>query len=176
MPIQYPLINGVRHDWSSVEFTVQLPNGSPIVIVGVTSINYKFEKKGTHVYGTGPKPIGITRGVFTPDGDVEMYLDEFSILVSALGNGFADVPITAKISYAEGDRTYTDTLIGARIAGVEASQSQGADPLKRKLPLTMLDILMNGRSAVNQALATASTQGSGVSIGIGVGVGVSIGI
>lgn len=164
--VQYPLINGVRHDWSSIEFSVQLPSGAPIVIVGLKSINYKFEKKGTHVYGTGPKPIGITRGVFTPDGDVEMYLDEFSTLVDQLGAGFADVPVTAKISYSEGARTYTDTLIGARIAGVEASQSQGADPLTRKLPLTMLDILYNGKSAVNQSLAIASTQNSSFSVSV----------
>jgi hypothetical protein len=174
MSVQYPLINGVRHDWSSIEFAVQLPNGAPIVIVGVKSINYKFEKKGTLVYGTGPKPVGITRGVFTPDGDVEMYLDEFSLLVAQLGPGFADVPVTARVSYSEGERTYTDTLIGARIAGVEASQSQGADPLTRKLPLTMLDILYNGASAVNQSLALASTQGPSFTATIVGGVTVGI--
>lgn len=162
--VQYPLINGVRHDWSSIEFAIQLPTGTAVTVVGAKSINYKFEKKGTHVYGTGPKPIGITRGVFTPDGDVEIYLDEYASLVDQLGPGFADQPLTIKVSYSEQERTYLDTLIGVRIAGVEASQSQGADPLTRKLPLTMLDILYNGKSAVNQSLALASTQGSSFSV------------
>jgi hypothetical protein len=157
MSVPYPLINGVRHDWSSIEFSVQLPSGAAITIVGIKSINYKAEKKGTLVYGTGPKPIGITRGVFTPDGDVEVYLDEFYNLTTALGSGFMDVPVTCKVSYSEGDRTYTDTLVGARLASVEASQSQGADPLTRKLALTLLDVLYNGVSAVNQALALAAT-------------------
>lgn len=145
---QYPLINGVRPDWSSIQFAPQLPDGSKQVIVGVKSLNYKVEQDPADVFGTSPLPIGQTKGTAKFSGDVEMYLAEFQALVNAIGDGFGSTLITITVSYSEGDYTSTDTLIGCRLLAPEASQSQGADPLTRKFSLKMLNILWGGKAAL----------------------------
>lgn len=145
---QYPLINGVRPDWASIQFSPQLPDGSKSVIVGLKSLNYKAEQDPVDVMGTSPLPIAQTRGTVKFSGDVEMYLAEFHALVDAIGDNFATTLITVTIAYSEGDFTKTDTLIGCRLISPEASQSQGADPLTRKFSLKMLEILWGGVRAV----------------------------
>ena len=144
----YPLINGVRPDWASIQFSPQLPDGSKSVIVGIKSLNYKVEQDPVDVMGTSPLPIAQTRGTAKFSGDVEMYLAEFSALVDAIGDGFGSVLITITVAYSEGDYTKTDTLVGCRLISPEASQSQGADPLTRKFSLKMLNILWGGKAAV----------------------------
>lgn len=144
----YPLINGLRPDWSSVEFAPQLPDGSKSIIVGIKSINYKVEQDPVDVFGTAPIPIGQTKGTAKFSGDVEMYLAEFYALIEAIGPGWSAVPMTITVSYSEGEFTRTDSLIAARFIAPEASQSQGADPLTRKFTLRMLNVLFNGIPAV----------------------------
>jgi len=144
----YPLINGVRPDWSSIQFSPQLPDGSKSIIVGIKSLNYKVEQDPSDVMGTSPLPIAQTRGTAKFSGDVEMYLAEFHALTSAIGDNFGSTLITITVAYSEGDFTVTDSLIGCRLISPEASQSQGSDPLTRKFSLKMLNILWNGVQAI----------------------------
>jgi hypothetical protein len=147
----YPLINGLRPDWSSIHFTPNLPDGSAEPIVGIKSLNYKVEQDPVEVYGTGPTPIGLTRGTAKFSGDLEMYIQEFYAWVEAVGPDFGSIPINITVSYSESAFTKTDTLIGCRLISPEASQSQGADPLTRKFSLKMINISFNGVTAVEAA-------------------------
>ncbi len=151
MPISlpaYPLINGLRPDFSCIQFTPQLPDGSATTITGIKSINYKVEQDPTEIYGTSPLPLGMTRGTAKFSGDVEMYLGEFYALAEAMGPDFGSIPIDITVSYSEGAFTRTDTLQGCRLVSPEASQGQGADALTRKFSLKMLNVLFNGTPAV----------------------------
>ena len=120
--------------------------------IGLKSINYSDKLEPTKVYGAAAEPIGRTRGAYSAEGSFELYLDEFNSLVAALGTGYKLKPLLITVSYSEGDRTYTDTLEGARIKGVDASQAQGADPLVRKCDLDLMRVLWDGVSSVDRGL------------------------
>lgn len=152
----YPLINGVLPDWSCIQFTPQLPDGSASQVVGIKSISYKLEQDPADVFGTGQTPVGITKGTMKFSGDVEMYIKEFYALVDALGPGFTNIPITITVAYSVGDFTRTDTLLGCRMLAPEASQSQGADALTRKMTLKMLGILFDGIAPGDELAASVS--------------------
>ena len=141
---QYPYINGVRPDFSSISFLPMIAGAATIPVVGIKSINYKAEQDPADVFGTSPLPIGQTRGTAKFSGDIEIYLEEFQSIVTAQGPGFTSNLITINIVYSEGIFTTTDTLIGCRLISPEVSQSQGADPLTRKFSLKMLNILFGG--------------------------------
>lgn len=152
MAISYPLINGTRHEWSSIELKL---NGK--IYVGVSSINYSAKLEPTKVYGVSPEPIGRTRGVYSAEGSIEMYLAEYNALLtdlSALG-GLMEVSFDAVVAYSEADfDVITDEVIGCRIKNIDASQSQGADPLKRKLDLDIMKIKFGGFENVNSPLTS----------------------
>jgi hypothetical protein len=150
--VQYPLINGVFHEWSSVEFKIK---GK--VYRRVKSINYQEELKPTKVYGTSADPIGRTRGMREAEGDVEVYLDEFRQIVADVGAGFGELVFDVTVSYSEtAVSTVTDHLIGCRFEQVGASQSQSADALTRKLKLSTLSIKWNGVDLLKKPLSGAA--------------------
>src|SRR6185312_10073383 len=147
-PISYPLINGVRHSWASVEANVA---GQ---IYYITSINYSRERKRTMVKVNHPDPVAKTRGENDYDADVEMLLAEFNALQAALvaqanalglNGGYGDVPFKIVVSYTEaGLDTVTDTILGCKMDSTDASNTQRTDPTKRKFKTNPLKIIYNG--------------------------------
>lgn len=135
--ISYPLINGARHSFASIELKI-----STQIFVGFKSINYSRTRSRTLIRGNSPDPLGKTRGDNEYSADVEMYLAEANQLLTLLGKGYGDVFFPINVSYSEnGFDTITDNLIGCTIDSTEASQSQGSDGLTRKFNLTPLKIL-----------------------------------
>ncbi len=151
MPLQYPLVNGVRHEWSSIEIKL---DGQ--VYVGVKSISYDDKLEPTAVRGTHPKKIGRTRGVYDANGSIELYLAEATIFRRALaakvgGNGYKEVAFDIVVSYGENDfDTITDEIIGCRIKSDAGGGSQGPDALVTKWDLDVMDILWDGISSLIQ--------------------------
>jgi hypothetical protein len=152
-PIAYPLINGVRHSWASVELKV----GGQI-IYGVKSINYSRKRTRVMARGFSPDPLGKTRGVNEYTADIELYLAEFNYLQAVLqalaatqqgaanGNGYGDVFFQVTSMYSEnGFDQITDTINGCTMDSTEVGQTQSADPLVRKFELNPLKILFNGQ-------------------------------
>jgi hypothetical protein len=134
------MINGLRHDWSSVEPKI---NGQ--ILQGIKSINYTSARDAGYVRGISPDPIGQTRGTNTFTADCEVYLAEWNLLLNQLGDGWGDSFFNIQVSYAEiGFDQITDLLIGCRLIGVDASQSQSADPLSRKLTFLPTKIYYQG--------------------------------
>ncbi len=139
-PISYPLISGVRHDFSSIELKL---NGQ--IFVGFKSINYSRTRSRTMVYGNSPDPIGKTRGTNEYSADVEVYLAEWNAFQDSLGAGYGDQPFQVLVTYSnDGFDTIQDVIRGCTIDGLEVSQSQGSDPLVRKFDMSPLKILFNG--------------------------------
>jgi hypothetical protein len=144
--IPYPLINGVRHDWSSVEAKV----GTPVnqIFLALKSLNYKRTRTRGEVRGTSPDPLAKTRGTNAYTADMELPLSEAQLLMTLLNggvNGYGDVFFQIVVSYTEnGFTTVTDTLIACSLDETDASQAQGPEALMRKFTLAPLKILFNG--------------------------------
>lgn len=149
MTIAYPLINGVRHEWSSVEIKCK---GK--IFVGVKEIAYSHKLEPTKVYGTHPQPIGRTRGVYTPEASITLYLAEAQELREELGDGYMEESFDIVCAYSESALdAITDEIIGCRIKGEDHSASQGPDPLVRKFDLDVMLIRLNGKDALKSPLA-----------------------
>lgn len=170
-PLAYPLINGVRHSFSSIEAQFvqaaavggQGQSGSsagPAMALnfrGFKAINYSRTRGRTVLHGNHPDPLGKTRGKNEYKADVEVLLAEFNALqaaVQAIQAGYGDVFFQFVVTYSEnGFDTITDTISGCTIDTTEASQSESADPLMRKCELGPLKIKFNGIDDVSNPLA-----------------------
>ncbi len=143
----YPLTNGVRHSWASVEIRV-----SDDIVLGITEINYKDKLDPGIVKGAGVRPIAFTLGSAEFEGDMTILLEEFNTLVTKLGPGWKAVQFDIIVSYDEsgsGLSTIVDTIKGCRITDTEAgATSSNTDGTTRKMPFKCLDILWNGVSSI----------------------------
>ena len=148
MAIPYPLINGVRHSWSSVEIKV-----AGQTFGGVQEVNYGFKLDAATVYGQGSQPIGTTTGKGSFTADMTMLLEEYDAMVSALGPAYATAFFDLQTSYSDegfvesGLSTVVDTVKSCRITEVAASASNGStDALTRKITLLPMQMFLNGVS------------------------------
>lgn len=148
-PIQYPLTNGFRHSWASIEVKAA---GQ---IFYVTAVNYSRKRNRTMVRENHPDPTGKTVGSNDYSADIEMLLSEFNALQAALillanqaglNGGYGNVMFSVVVQYSEnGLDTVTDTILGCTLDSTEASNSEGTDPSKRKIELNPLKILYGGQ-------------------------------
>lgn len=145
MAIPYPLINGVRHSWSSIEIRV-----AGQIVLGFTEINYSPTLEPGEVRGAGPRVIAHTLGQGSYEGDFTILLEEFKALTALLGQSgpFMTVPFDIIVTYDEegsGLSTIVDTIIGARITKFEAGNSSGStDASTRKCTIKYLGLLVDG--------------------------------
>lgn len=137
-------INGREFSWASVE--LRRDGGAPMV--GFTSIKYPYTIERAHVFGAARRPLGMTRGKFTPgDGSITMLESEFRSIASV--EGWCDVEYTLVVQYAEpGLPTYTDTITGVRFGGADPGAEEGTDGLKREIPFKFLAVTHNGASPI----------------------------
>ena len=142
--ILYPLINGHRYSFASIEANF---NGQ--TILGITEVSYKPSLKGTVVYGTTPHPLGRTRGKVENTWSAKMYRLEFERLkltLGVLGQGFGENPFDIVAQYSElpSQPVTTDTILGARIQEADLSNADGTDASMVNLTGDCLGILLNG--------------------------------
>lgn len=156
-PIQYPLVNGLRHSFASVEIKVANQ------LFYATAVNYSRKRNRTLVRVNHPDPIGKTIGSNEYSADIEMLLAEYNALQAALinraqqaglGNGYGDVAFQVVVTYStNGLDTVTDTIQGCTLDSTEASNAEGVDATKRKFELNPLKILFNGIDDLSVPLA-----------------------
>jgi len=141
-PISYPLINGFRHQFSSVELKFQFDGQK--VQVFAKSLNYSRKRSRGLVRGNHPDPIAKTRGENEYSADCELFLAEWLLVKRTLGPGYGDKFFSLLVTYGEnGFDTFTDQIQGCTMDGLEASMSQGTDPLVRKFDLNPLKIIFD---------------------------------
>ena len=117
-PLSFPEINGLRHDWSSIEL-----KANSQLFMGIKSIDYEWTREVALVRGFSPDPLGQTRGTNTFGCSIELYLAEWNLFLSQLGNGFGDAFFSIQISFAEnGFDQITDQVLGSRLVGIAAHQ------------------------------------------------------
>lgn len=141
-----PLINGVRHSWSSVSVKV-----AGLTIGGITEVNYAPKLEAAVVRGAGPLPIAHTTGQASYTADMTMLLQEANDLIAALGAAWMTAMFDVEVGYsdegytASGVGTYTDMIKRCRITEFSVAASNGsADALVRKFTLLPLELLING--------------------------------
>ncbi len=143
--ISYPMINGNRFDFSSVQFTI-----AGVTFNGVADVNYKHALKPGELRGTRSKMIGRTRGKYEASGDITLFKSEFQQLVTLLGSqglGYMETSFDIIVTYNElGNVPVTDTLVGCRITDDSDSGKEGGDPTQVKLELNIMYMLRNGVS------------------------------
>lgn len=144
--LAYPLINGVRHDFSSIEFKL-----AGRIYVGFKSLDHSRKRTRGLIEGNHPDPIAKTRGSNAYAASCEMFLAEWNLfrndlvlLATARGIGWGDVLFLATVIYSSpGFDTQTLRLIGCSVDSIEASQSKSPDGLTRKIDLAPLKIIEN---------------------------------
>lgn len=140
----YPLVRGFRHGFASITLKFMLDGGKEVQMF-CKSINYGRTRSRGLVRGNHADPIAKTRGENEYKASVEMALAEYRLLVAEIGPGYGDKVFTTLVTYGEnGFETVTDEILGCTIDDDDASNSQGPDPLVRKLDLAPLKILMAG--------------------------------
>lgn len=145
IPVLYPLVNGVRHSFASIEAKI---NGVPFL--GIQSVDYDRVRSRAEVYGTHPDPIGKTRGQNKYTAEMEMLLAEFNNFqaqTGILGQGWGDFPFIVTVSYSElasGLVTVTDVLIGCTMDSATAKNKVGTEATTRKINLNPVKIIFGG--------------------------------
>lgn len=138
MTAQTTLINGNEYSYASIEIWIGgVPYGASF-----KSINYNDSVEFGKVRGAGNRRVrGTTAGEYSAQGDGEIYLRDFNVLIGALGIaskglriGMSDVRVPIGVSYGEpGLPVVTDILVGARITGLDSSNSEGTDASVRRV-------------------------------------------
>ena len=142
MPITYPLVNGTKFDWASVEIEL----GEAGIFVGVKELSYSDSLEPGIVRGTGAEKLARTIGEYDAEGSMIMYTADRAAFLAALTNNGATgtmdttFDITVTYSVAQGDGTQTDRLIGCRITNKEGGGSQGTDALEAPFDLDIMRI------------------------------------
>lgn len=147
--MDYPLINGVRHDYSSAEISLKGKK-----YVGIKEIMYSNKLEAVDVYGAHAQKLGRTRGQLKPTASITMFKQEYQELIDDLGDGYMEVSFDITVSYADtGSSTITDKIIGARFTSDDDSHSEGSDPLIVKCDLNIMYVDRNGKKPLAKMLS-----------------------
>lgn len=140
-PIPFPLINGSRFDFSSVEVKV-----GPLVFLGIKELTYKHTLDPGMMRGTRAMVAGYTRGKYEAEGSITFYKSEYQLFIVTLGPGYLEkfFPIVAHYSEAPALPIVTDFLNGCRLKSAENSHSEGEDALVVKCDLLVSSLLEGG--------------------------------
>lgn len=149
----FPTVNGQYFSWSDIEATALAP-GVFLPLIGWKAINYKSALSKQKVRGNASVSLGTTKGKYEANGDVELYLPQANLLISSLGPGWMQIPISFQISYVSSgplgvpapglpQPVITDTIPFCYLADMDASQSESDEPLTRKFTLTIPGQIMH---------------------------------
>ena len=141
----FPLINGNRYSWSSIEIRV----GGKLYR-GIKEIAYSVSLEPGDVRGTLAQRGGRTRGDYKPEGSMTMFLQEYNEFITDLGPGFMEREFDVVAQYSDRNQpVVTDKLVSCRIKKADKSHSQGPDALIVKLDLDIMFIVENGISPID---------------------------
>jgi hypothetical protein len=153
MALSYPLINGLRYDYTSLEAKI---NGQAYDwTAGLKELSFSDELEPGEVYGTFAQSLGATRGQYKAEGSFTLYFQEAQEFIAVMsgsdGTGYMETYFDLQLSYSEASQTLvTVELLACRIKKAEDSQSQGSDPLETKFDLRVGMVKRNGKYPVSK--------------------------
>lgn len=147
----YPLINGLRADWSSISVDI---GGGLLKTIGIKELSYKHTLEPGEVRGTHPQVLGHTLGTYSTEASMTLYLTEYNELVQRLGDGYLARVFDIVVNYSpkKGDPVLTDKLTGCRIKGNDKSHSQSNEALVVKIDLFVMALVENGKKPLPNML------------------------
>ena len=150
--VAYPLINGLRYDFSSVEVSID-----GIIQTGFKELSYKDSLEPGEVYGEFAQSLGATRGQYKAEASATMYQVEAQEFIDSLsdfdGTGYMETYFTVTANYAEtGQPTITIKLLACRVKSVDDSQKSGSDANETKFDFRVGMIVRNGKYPVSMVL------------------------
>ena len=107
------------------------------------------------VRGAHAEVLGETQGELTNEASLTLYKEEWGVLLNKLGDGYMDKRFNVTVLWATNENVtqiQKDEILGARITGVEHSGSQGSDAPTVSLTLSVMEIRLNGKKALNNPL------------------------
>ena len=141
MAIQYPLVQGVRMDPSSVELFF----GAPIsLIIMFVSISWKRTRSRTKVQLNHPDPVGKTRGKNEYDCSLELAIEEYNVIQRVLGPGYGDIPFQITLNITELGFDNQVVQVQNCTLDEDDGDASGTNGLTRKIALNPTKILVNG--------------------------------
>lgn len=140
MPAQYPDVNGIQYDFSSIEISLPVPQ------LGFASIDYSSSlEPGEKRTNNSSRKVGRTRGVAKDEASFEMYKVEADALITRMGPGYKEKSFNITVSYADtGMPIITDYIYGARIKKVSNSPKEGSETPKVKFDLDVMEVQESG--------------------------------
>lgn len=147
----FPLINGVRFDFSSVEIHIGAE-----VFNGIKEITYKHTLDPGMMRGTRAAVMGRTRGKYDPEASITFYKSEYQDFIAAIGNNYMLREFNVTVIYQElpALELVTDNLLQCRLKSSENSHSEGEDALVVKCDLSIMRILESGLDPVLEGPST----------------------
>ncbi len=150
MALGFPLVNGNRFDYTSIEAIV-----SGVPYRGVKAVNYSDSLDKAKQYGTSARPLGKTRGKYDADASLEIFKEEAIVLRTALaalagGDGWGEVDFTLVVAYAEAGQPVTVDTVQASVQKCEDGHAQGNEGLTEKWTLTVMEVKRNGLALLSK--------------------------
>ncbi len=147
----YPLINGHKYDYSSIELDF---NGT--IYLGVQEISYTQTLEPGIVRGTSAQKLARTRGEHDAEGTLVMYKQDFDEFITDLATGdegYGEVSFDISVVMSTPNQpTSVVRLLGCRITSEEESYSQGTDALVVSCDLDIMLIEKQGLRMISNAL------------------------
>lgn len=147
----YPLINGHKHDHSSVELSVVRDDGAPRKFTAVAEITYRQGLTPGQVRGTAPQLLALTKGTLgAGEGTLVLPKEDAQELREVLGQGYMEKSSTININYSALNMpTITDVLKGVRLTEEETTSSAGTeDPINDTFSFMYVEGTRGGLSPV----------------------------
>ena len=152
MGISYPLVNGNRFSFASIELSMAAGGR----FIGFTAINYSDNLERGEVRGAHPMILGRTREDYKAEADAELFKSEAQLFLEYLGEGYMEKEFDVVVCYQEFDTAsiplVVDILKSCSIKKIEDAHTQGTEGLKMKLELNPLYILRNGKTPISKLL------------------------
>jgi hypothetical protein len=139
--IPYPIINGVRHDFTSTVLKIDEQE-----FQGYRKVTHNRKRDRTKVYGNNPDPLGKTRGKNDYEFKVTVLLAEFKAFITDyFESGYGDAVFSCQLSYIENGFDSQDVLaIGCTIDESSFDHSEGTDALEVEIDFSPIKIIYNG--------------------------------
>lgn len=137
--------NGNEFSWPSYKIKVA---GEEITAIKGVSWDHEIEG-ADHVYGTGQKPRGRTRGRYKPgDSSITFYLSGWKQFLALQPNGFGATRFDIVESYVEGSDVHTVVLEDCKILGGGGKSEEGTDPMEREVKFSFMRAIEDGKELV----------------------------
>jgi hypothetical protein len=149
------IINGYQYQFSSLELSVILPNGSSEIFITIGELSYSEQLEVAFVMGANQGPVGWTAGVYTPqDGSFSVAkADLMSRLIEKVGNGWMTkrYKIVAKYN-DEGQPICVDEMVVRIVSNEDSGTAGTADALMSKIGFKPFLIKRNNITPLAQHL------------------------